>query len=276
MSISKQLKKAKVSNNGICFAFSNTHPSYKFSTKKNKGLFESLFNTCSEKVKSFFNTAVVAISIAGSFSIAHSGEVSKKMANNLFVSAGTTGGSISYLRDVSSKFGFKLDAYGTGNVTQKVKKDNSRYDLEMNNKGFGLAGYIKPFEGNFRVEAGAYYIEQSMSGVYSLGAGSGSFGGESYNISSNSTIAINMRQKNGVKPYLGIGWSADVLSNVTLNFDAGAMYVGKFSVASVERTSGASSITESAINAEVAEVENNLNQFGGFWPVLKFGIGVKF
>jgi len=232
----------------------------------------------SSKIRSFLHSFVAVVSITGSFSIAHSADDASKInkSNNLFVSLGTAGGSISFLKDLSPKFGIKFDAYGTGNVTQKVRENESRYNLNQNNKGLGIMGYIKPFNNSVRLEVGAYYIKQLMSAQYLLGSGSGVFGGQAYSLSSPAVITYNMERKQGLRPYLGIGWSSNALPhNISLNFDVGAIYVGKFRTQTIA-VDGGSGLSAASINREMAEVENNLNQFGGFWPMLKFGIGVAF
>ena len=156
--------------------------------------------------------------------------------------------------------------------------DGNNYNINMNTYGL-LLDYM-PFAGNFRLTGGLYYNNNSLQIANS---GSTTFNGETYNGVDYSSLkgAVTF---NPLSPYLGIGIGsksayAKERKGLYVSADLGVLYA--LPVVSLSATCNPSSGIDcnqfyNNLNMERNNLQNILNTYGQFYPVLDIGLGYRF
>jgi hypothetical protein len=228
--------------------------------------------------KAFRGGTFIAAAIVGVTSItlrveAQSSEHSKGPA--VGVGVGTLGllGEASFKQ--SPTFVWRLNAGGFS-----VDRDQSEGDNEYSGKarliGAGAIADWHPFANGFRMSAGVRYHDLKVTG--DAAAGDITLNGRVYQQADYGALTLRYSNGNKVAPYLGIGWdSAHYLQGpLSLGFELGALYTGKPNLSLSATRAAVVPGLQTDIDAEVADIKQAVDKFGGFWPVIALSLKYRF
>jgi hypothetical protein len=193
--------------------------------------------------------------------------------NNFGLKIGTLGAGIEYEHRFNSAFGLRLNANILKlNFNATWENMNSKVDASMLTAG-AIADY-HPFDGGFRVSAGAYYDKGKLAFDATTDSGGFTMQGKDYTgqYRFDSQMLVNT-----LAPYLGIGWSSSKDDDWKLTADLGILYHGKpkFRINKVTPLDGQPTVPQSEID------KDNLAQDGAYrtyrlYPVISIGIQRRF
>ena len=132
-----------------------------------------------------------------------------------------------------------------------------------------------PFHGGFRLTGGVYWLDHEA--ILTASGSNITVGNQTVS----GAVRANIQHGQDFGPYLGIGYGnaaddnfADLPVAIGFSLDLGVIYVGESDV-SVRQISGPTNISQSNLDREAADLEDDLNDIP-FYPVLTFGIHIRF
>ena len=215
---------------------------------------------------------------------------------NMYVNAGigTTGISVgtSYyyknLIGVRAEYNFVPKAISGKLDNTIVKLDDEIIDANSKFQSYGFDLSVRPFFGSFRIDVG----------VRNMDIGFGVKGYEAIENDHYNDVGVygktHFRIAKGWKPYFGIGWDFNPILGLTLSFDIGAVYTGKWKMDTIDLDINYGSLSNNEIQEfntdyadeiaeakqDVADIQRKVNDkipsFLQFYPVIKFSIGYQF
>lgn len=225
-------------------------------------------NTTHMKISVMKTLAVLAASIA-CMGVASAGQI------DAGISAGTLGyGPQAGFVVVPGKFDARLN-FGYLNYSYNTTSQGVAYDGHLKLNNVGLLGDWHPFDGGFRVTAGAFYNNNKFDLTGQSSGGTFSFNGVTYTAAQTGSVTANV-SFNSVAPYLGIGWG-DNSEKAGLHFtsDLGVMYQGR-PKATITATGAASNpALASDVRAAQDKLQSDLNSFQ-WYPVVQVGLVYRF
>lgn len=152
------------------------------------------------------------------------------------------------------------------------------YAIKMNT--YGMLLDYKPFGGNFRISGGLYYNNNSLS----LNAGNSLYlNGQTYTSDqiSNASSSITF---NPISPYVGVGFGSTNSASLYkrglyFSGDVGVLYsTPSVSLNATCNSSGSMDCTDfnSNLDTERNNIQNTVNSYAQFYPVINFIIGYSF
>ena len=191
---------------------------------------------------------------------------------------GTTGygGAISY--NVNPYVGVTL-GYNGGDISwsDDVKVNGTTYDLDMDNNTTYLNAEIRPWANWFYMAAGTAYLDNDYKISQKSGQnGSVRINGNTYTPAVGSQLSVtgNMKYKNNIAPYLGLGFSPSITDRFGVFGEIGAYYNGnpevKLTANGIPSTPG--------LRADVRAEEDKIRNDDKYqWaPVAKVGLSLRF
>jgi len=195
------------------------------------------------------------------------------------IDVGLSAGTLGYGPQVGfvvtpGKFDVRLNA-GYLNYSYNTTSSGVAYDGHLKLNNVGLLGDWHPFDGGFRVTAGAFYNDNKFSLTGQPSGGTYTFNGVTYTATQAGTVTANVTF-NSLAPYLGIGWG-DNSNSAGLHFtsDVGVMYQGRPN-ATITATGAASNPALAAdVRAAQGKLQSDLNSFQ-WYPVVQVGLVYRF
>ena len=171
--------------------------------------------------------------------------------------------------------------YNAYTFDKDIDETDVSYDGEIKFKSGELLLDWHPFNGSFRVTAGAYLNKNEINGSAKPSNGTYEINDVTYNAADVGRLDANIDFKN-VSPYIGIGWGnfLDKDGHFTFTTDIGALYQGSPNVhARVTCGAGLSSGDCAQLNSDVAaeakDLEQEIDSYK-WWPVLSIGLAYRF
>ena len=108
------------------------------------------------------------------------------------------------------------------------------YSASSKFSSWGFDASVRPFRGAFRIDVGFRMMDYGMSVN----------GSKQFNVGNSIPVNVDVDGKfkftiaKGIKPYFGLGWDFNPVAGLTIGFDVGAIYTGKWkaSVADIKTT----------------------------------------
>lgn len=179
-------------------------------------------------------------------------------------------------------FNFGIDNIYTAkvNVTAYDETQHIHTPLDANYKTMNgsLYGDYYPWKTGFRVTSGLTFNRNVLSGSGSSRDGA-VFGSHAYSASDLGTMKATVRQ-GLVNPYLGVGFSTEILPHLTFSGDAGMLFTG--AVHSSLNWSGSSTLPASfaaEYNSKIGSVRSDFRSKTHsfeYYPVVMLGLGYRF
>lgn len=119
--------------------------------------------------------------------------------------------------------------------------------------GTGILFDYYPIGGDFRISGGLRYSADKVTGTVT---------------DSGTTVGFTA-QANSLQPYVGLGYSLPIKSNIALDLDVGAYYTGKTNV-TPDRTFNNANISNALTKAQ-SDMNNT-----SFYPVAQLGVRFEF
>lgn len=174
----------------------------------------------------------------------------------------------------------RVGGYGfTAEFNAEIEEVDFTIDLDLVSAGgyLDFHPFVNSFAKGFRVTGGLLYNANGVSGQ-AVDNISFTIGDLTFTEDEVGTLdtAIDF---NNFSPYAGIGWGNYTIgeSRYFFTMDLGVMFHGtpQFSLTSTGGTLSNDAILLDEIDEEVAEVQEDIDQFR-VYPVVSFGIGVRF
>lgn len=193
----------------------------------------------------------------------------------------TLGAGIEYSTSFNKMFAVRTGLHGYKFSMSSTEEDID-YDVDLKLQNYSLLVDYYPFEGSFRLSAGAIYNKNSLSGTGKLNSNN------SYEINDTLYTANEVGSLdaavdfNKIAPYVGMGFNSGNTKSSGFAFttEVGAMFQGSPKAKlNVNYGSGLTDAEKARIDSDVRAEEAQLNSdISSFkvYPVLAFGIGYKF
>lgn len=110
--------------------------------------------------------------------------------------------------------------------------------------------------------------ELGIDGDYS---GSVQFGNQTY---TGQGQIIGVVESSSTAPFFGLGLGRTFGSRVNFNLDLGAAILGESTVRLIEITGPASQSTQAQRDAKIAEIQDDVDKYAKFYPMISFGISI--
>jgi hypothetical protein len=217
--------------------------------------------------------AVAAALVAGP--MAYAGETGGVAVE---LKAGTLGGGVEVNYAVSPKFTVGL---GLNKFTRSFSDttDGIDYDVDMNLQSLALLASFHPFEGAFRLTAGAMSNGNELemkaklnpSQTYDIGDTTGTYTGDDIGTLSGKV------DFNAVAPYFGLGWGKSPEKGFGLTLDIGVLFQGapKVDFTSTGGTLSNDANFQAELKKEEANAEDDIKGFTAY-PVMSLGLNYRF
>jgi hypothetical protein len=196
------------------------------------------------------------------------------------LSGGTTGAGLHLvLPIIDGKLNGRLGV-NAFNYSQDFSTNDVKYGGKLKLQTFDLLLDYHPFNGAFRVSAGAVINNNKIEANAKAQSGSYDFNGNTYNASDVGNVNGKI-DFNNVAPYLGIGWGNAVAADKGWGFtsDLGVMFQGspKATMSASECRLSPSLCTQlhSDLAAESSRLADEGKDFK-FYPVIRVGVTYKF
>ncbi len=217
-------------------------------------------------------SAIIATAAIASNANAAPGDVA------IGLKAGTLGAGIELtmeaIENVNVRFGANYFKFGT-----EVEIENNDYDLDLKLNSFTALGDWYVTDSSFRVTAGAFINENSLSGV-ALPSNTYEIDDTVYTSAEVGTLSANVGF-NSVAPYLGIGWGNPLSddSDWSFMFDLGVVFAGKPKLDIM--TTGGTLSDNPALLADIEQAEQDFRdtdeiKYLKFYPVVSIGLNYRF
>jgi hypothetical protein len=184
----------------------------------------------------------------------------------------TVSGGHSWL-DVDESFSTEADAGETdleGQLDVKLKLSNTYLQLNLH-----------PFAGSFRLSAGAYDSDNTLSGSASAAVGDPNrtfdIGNNTYRLGDLKTIEYEGKLGDGISPFASLGWSKEaVKKGVGLSLDFGVIFTGTPTV-DIRATGSVQNNLQfiADVAKEKAEAQKDLESLK-VYPVAKISLFYRF
>jgi hypothetical protein len=186
------------------------------------------------------------------------------------VRAGTQGLGAEFGVGLNSWFGLRAGAYWL-DVDDTYESDDITYDGTVELGGYGVLADFYPMKGTFRITAG---ILANRNGA-DLGATPTApidIGNGTYDPAEVGTLSGTM-DFNDTAPYFGIGWG-NIAKGKRFGFlcDLGVVRQGS---GDVTLSSSTGLVDPADLAAEIASIEEDIEDYE-FWPVISFGLAIRF
>lgn len=193
--------------------------------------------------------------------------------------AGLSAGTLGYGPQIGfviqpDKFDARLN-FGYLDYSYNTTSDNVAYNGHLKLNNVGLLGDWHPFNGGFRVTAGAFYNNNKFDLTGQSSGGTYTFNGVTYTSAQAGSVSAKV-DFNTLAPYLGVGWG-DNSQSPGLHFtsDVGVMYQGR-PKATITATGAAADPSLAAnVKSAQAQLQSDLNSFR-WLPVLQVGLVYRF
>ncbi len=195
----------------------------------------------------------------------------------LGLGVGTTGGSLSGTFNLSESTNIRT-IYAAYSDTFNETDSGIAYNYDIDLSTFSVLLDWHPFDGGFRVSAGAVSNGNEYKATGSQTTGNITVGNQTFSAAQLGTLRAQI-DSDSVVPYLGLGWGNAVAkgSPLSFSFDLGVIFQGDPNVTLT--TEG----TDPAIQADVttqlavekAQLENDLDNFK-LYPVVNVGVAYRF
>jgi hypothetical protein len=161
--------------------------------------------------------------------------------------------------------------YYAGEVSGDYEETDIDYEGELTLGGPGLLVDFHPMKGSFRLSAGMFSNKNAID-LEGVATADREIGDATYTPDEIGTLTGEI-DFDDTAPYFGIGWGR-LTGNKRLGFlvDLGALKQGSGDV-TVSSSTGL--IAEEDLEAEAAEIEEDIESYE-FWPVLSFGLAIRF
>jgi len=206
------------------------------------------------------------------------------------VGMGLRVGTLGYGGDLDIGIVEKLNVrigYTTYSYSNTIEDTDVTYDGDLKLSNAALILDWHPMAGAFRLSIGAVgpgltadvQGKPTAGGTYEIGDGT-------YTAAQIGRLNGELKFGNSTAPYIGLGWGSAVDKDhrVTFHFDLGAAYIGKSEV-NLSVTCGATlnatqcATLQSQLRSDLAMEQQELEEGVGaveWWPVIQFGLGVRF
>ncbi len=191
------------------------------------------------------------------------------------VKAGTLGLGVEGEYALNSYLGARLGVnyfkYNYDDTTDEIN-----YDLTLNLRTFSALVDVHPFEGSFRLTAGAYYNGNKLDAT-ATSATTYTVGDHEYSSAELGTMTgeIDFRK---ISPYLGLGWDTSFGKDHGFGFycDLGALFQGSPDATLTATGTMANDPTfKSDLAIEKAKLQDDLDSFK-IYPVISLGMAYRF
>lgn len=195
----------------------------------------------------------------------------------LGLGVGTTGATISGTFNLSESTNIRA-IYASYSDSLSETDSGIAYDYEIDLSSFSVLLDWHPFDGGFRVSAGAVSNGNEFKGTAAQGTGNTTVGNQSFSNAQLGTLRAQV-DSDGVVPYLGVGWGNAVGKGSALSFslDLGVIFQGQPDVTLT--TEGTDASILAAVNTQLAvekaQLESDLDDFK-LYPVLNVGVNYRF
>jgi len=184
--------------------------------------------------------------------------------------AGTQGLGAEGAVGLTKWFALRGGVYGY-DLSEGFDEGGISYDGDLQLGGFGLLADFFPLRGQFRITAGLFSNQTEME-VVSTPTGNIVIGGTIYTPAEVGTLSGTI-DFDPTAPYLGIGWGNVAKGKrIGFLFDAGLLLQGSGDV-TLGSSTGLVSFVD--LEAEIQEIEAGIEDYD-FWPVLSFGLAIRF
>lgn len=223
-----------------------------------------------KQLKFVKRTIVAAVLSAGFASIASASAIDG-VAIELKGGLLGLGGEVNYAINPMFTVGLGLNTF-TQSMSQSASDID--YDVDFKLQTIALLGNYHPFEGTFRITAGAMLNNNELS-MTANPTVSYDIGGTTYTAGQVGTLKSTV-DFNAIAPYLGLGWGKSAGSGFGVTFDMGVLFQGSPNVSMKASGAIASNPTFIAnLNAEEASAEDDIKDFTMF-PVMSLGLNYRF
>lgn len=184
--------------------------------------------------------------------------------------AGTQGLGAELGIRVSDRFSLRAGYY-TADVSDNYEETDITYDGDVQLGGAGLIADFHPFKGSFHVSAGLFSNDNEI-GIGATPTTSQDIGGTTYTPMQIGTLDGRI-SFDSTAVYAGLGWGRiNGDKRLSFLFDLGILNQGS---GDVDLSSSTGLISNADLQAEIAEIESDIEDYD-FWPVISFGIGIRF
>lgn len=186
---------------------------------------------------------------------------------------GTLGGGVEVNYAVSPKFtvGLGLNKFSRS-FTETA--DDIDYDADLNLQTIALLASFHPFEGAFRITAGAMSNGNELSMTATPTANT-DIGDVTYTPAEIGTLKGTV-DFNAMAPYLGLGWGKSPEKGFGLTLDIGVLFQGAPKVDfSANGTLAGDPTFQSELKKEEANAEDDIKDFTAY-PVVSLGLNYRF
>ena len=184
--------------------------------------------------------------------------------------AGTLGFGVDATYGISEELNIR-GQYNTAGLEADETDGGIDYNYDLDWNTYGILVDWHPFRGGFRLSAGYFINNNELVGRASgtnVDVGNTTYPGT---VSLKSTVTFDSSA-----PYVGIGWGNATEKNNRLSFmfEVGALLQGSPKVSLVE-TSPTPVVSPADLNAEAAQLENDISEFD-VYPVVTIGLAYHF
>jgi len=194
---------------------------------------------------------------------------------------GTLGGGIEVSSMMSRTYGVRANLNGLSYNDNRDAGDLT-YDTDIDFLSIGMLGDYYPFQSAFRISAGLYYNNNTVTGHFSpMGGESFQLGDGVYTANEIGGVTTDVEWENTVAPYIGIGWGSNSNNKgFGLTVDIGAMYQGSTLITTTpEINAGVPDYVRAQILAdahrETAVVQKDIEEYT-WYPVISIGVSYAF
>ncbi len=190
------------------------------------------------------------------------------------VRAGTQGVGVEGAVKFKSWFTLRGGLY-RGSVSGDFEEGDLDYDGELTVGGAGLMADFFPMRGKFRLTAGMFSNDNEIE-LDATPTTQIEIGDNPYEVDDIGRLDGQVEFDSSA-PYLGIGWGnvADGRGRFGFVFDVGALFQGSPEVSLVRTSTDPIPGIDEDIEAELQEIEDDVEDFE-FWPVVSFGLAIRF
>jgi hypothetical protein len=194
-------------------------------------------------------------------------------AQELYLKAGLPGVGVGYAHSINSLVGVRADFLTLGNRSERRNEEGIDYDAKLKANRGALLLDLFPFNGSFRISAGATVAKYELDLLATGAGGTLRIGNTTYPTTSNDRFAVQVKMPQSM-PYLGFGWGHQSNSGLRFSFDVGAA-VGKAKLSYQLSGAIAQQASQADIDAELAELRDGVARIKAI-PQVTFGIGYSF
>ena len=194
--------------------------------------------------------------------------------HGVYAHLGVLGAGVGYAHGVNQRFTVRADVLTAGSHSKDETEEGIDYAAKLKAGRVGLFADYFPFDGGFRVTAGATFnqhrvdLKSKFDGVSSV-----TIGDQTFTPSASDYFNVSIKFPK-VTPYIGIGWGHQALSKGWgLVADLGVS-IGRAKLTSDTNLIG-SGITQEDVDRELKELRDGVGKVR-YWPQLTMGASYRF